>query len=267
MESIVSYFSGIGIDLWSFLKLACVLFAGALIITSVCRFIFRKQTMFSSAVSSSIAIIFIYVVTILLITVATELDFLVTPLPFVSIAPSSIHFFSFNGASVTNTASELLSMVILAFLVNLVDGWMPKRKNIFRWLLWKCFTVAICFILHYLVTWLFNRYLPQVIVLYAPIILLVILIVMLLTGALKLLVGLLLTTVNPIIGALYTFFFASVVGKHLTKAVLTTAILCGAVYLLQDMGIAVLALTSGALVAYIPFLLVLILVWYLVGLL
>jgi len=267
MDSIVSYFSGIGIDLWSFLKLAGILLLGALVINSVCRFIFRKQTMLSHAVSSSIAIIFIYVVMVLIITAVAKLRFLVTPLPFASISQDTIRFFSFSGASVTDIASELLSMVILAFLVNLVDSWMPKRKNLFKWLLWRCLTVAVCFILHYIATWLFNRYLPQAIVLYAPMILMVILIVMLLTGALKLLVGLLLTTVNPVIGALYTFFFASVVGKHLTKAVLTTGILCGVIFLLQDMGITALSLAPGALVAYIPFLLVLILVWYLVSLL
>lgn len=265
MESIVSYFAGIGIDFWGFLKLGGILLLGALLVSSLCRFIFRKQTMLGQAVSSSIAIVFIYVVTALIMTVVTDLRFLVTPLPFASISQESIRFFSFEGASYSTIASQILSMIILAFLVNLVDNWTPKSKHLFKWLLGRCLTVAIGFILHYTVTWLFNRYLPQVIVLYAPAILLAILVIMLLTGALKLLVGLLLTTVNPVIAALYTFFFANIVGKQITKAVLSTAILCGVVCLLQDLGIATLSLMAGALVAYIPFLLVLILVWYLLS--
>ena len=100
---------------------------------------------------------------------------------------------------------------------------------------------------------------------YAPVILLAILLVMLLTGALRFLVGLVLTTVNPLIAALYTFFFASLVGKQITKAVLTTGILSGVILLLEKLGITTLSLLSGALVAYIPFLLILIVVWYIVS--
>lgn len=267
MESIVSYFAGIGINFWSYLKFAGILLVGALLLSSVTRFVFRKQTMLGSAISSSIAIIFIYVVMVLIVTLISKLRFLITPLPFASISQDSIQFFSFRSAVHAEIASELLSMIILAFLVCIIDGWMPKSKNLFKWLLWRCLTVAIGLLMHYAATWLFNRYLPQVIVLYAPTILLAILVIMLLTGALKLLVGLILTTVNPVIAALYTFFFATVVGKQLTKAVLTTAILAGIIFLLEDLGITALSLAAGALVAYVPFLIVLVLVWYLVCLL
>lgn len=264
MESIVSFFAGIGIDLLGFLKLAGILLLGSLVISGISRFIFKKQTMLGQAMSSSIAIIFIYVVMVLIITVVTELRFLVTPLPFADISQESIRFFRFQGADYTTIASQLLSMIILAFLVNLIDGWMPKSKNLLKWTFWRIVTVALGFALHYLVTWLFNKYLPQGIVMYAPAVLLGILVIMLLTGALKFVLGLILATVNPLIAALYTFFFANIVGKQITRAVLTTGILSGVLFLLQDLGIAGLSLMAGALVAYIPFLLVLIVVWYLV---
>ena len=267
MESVISYFAGIGIDFWTCLKFAGILLLGALLLSSVTRFIFRKPTMLGSAVSSSIAIVFIYVMMVFIITVISKLRFLIAPLPFASISEDTIRFFSFTGSGYAQIASEILSMIILAFLVSIVDGWMPKSKNLFKWLLWRCVTVAIGLIMHFVSYWLINRYLPQVIVLYAPSILLAILVIMLLTGALKLLVGLVLTTVSPIIAALYTFFFATVVGKQLTKAVLTTAILAGVVFLLEDMGIAALSLASEALIAYVPFLILLVLVWYLVCLL
>jgi len=267
MDSIISYFSGIGLDFPGFLKFAAFLLLGALLISSVSRFIFRKQTLLGSAISSSIAIIFIYVVMVLILIMVPSLQFLVTPLPFALISQESIRFFSFDGAGYTAIASQVLSMIILAFLVNLVDNWMPRSKHLLKWLFWRCLTVAIGVILHYIVTWLFHRYLPQGIALYAPAVLLAILVIMLLTGALRFLVGVLLTTVNPLIAALYTFFFANVVGKQLTRAVLTTGILSGVIVLLQNRGIAVLSLASGALVAYVPFLLVLIVVWYAVSLL
>ena len=156
-------------------------------------------------------------------------------------------------------------MLILAFLVNLVDNWLPKGKGILRWSWWRILTVAIGLLLHYGVTWLFNRYLPLGIVTYAPVILLAILLLMLLTGALRYILGVILATVNPLVAALYTFFFASVIGKQITKAVFTTAILSGIILLLQEMGITTLSLSSGALIAYIPFLLVLVLVWFLIS--
>ena len=265
MESIVSYFANIGVDFWSFLKLAGILLLGALLLSCVTRFIFRKQTLLGHAVSSSIAIIFIYVVMVLILTTLPQLRFLVTPLPFASISQEAIRFFSFEGASYTTIAAELLGMIILSFLVNLADTWLPRGKNILSWTFWRLLTVAIGFLLHYAITWLFNRYLPYGIVTYAPVILLGILLIMLLTGALRFLLGVILATVNPLIAALYTFFFATVVGKQVTKAVLTTAILSGVIVLLQKLGISTLSLMAGALAAYIPFGLVLILVWYMIS--
>ena len=87
---------------------------------------------------------------------------------------------------------------------------------------------------------------------------------MLLTGALKILVGALIATVNPVIAALYTFFFANLVGRQITKAVLTTAILSGIVMLLRYVGIIAISVISSALIAYIPLMLLLILLWYIV---
>lgn len=265
MDSIVSYFAEIGVDFWSFLKLAGILLLGAVLLSCISRFIFRKQTLLGSAVSSSIAIVFIYVVMVLILTVAAKLQFLVTPLPFASLSTESIRFFRFEDASYTDISAQLLSMIILAFLVNLIDAWLPKGKNIFTWTWWRVLTVVIGFLLHYTAAVLIHRHLPQGIVLYAPVILLTILVIMLLTGALRFVLGLILATVNPLIAALYTFFFATLIGKQVTKAVLTTGILAGVVLMMQDMGIAELSLMPGALIAYVPFLLLLIPVWYLVS--
>lgn len=265
MDTFISYFSSLGLDFSGMLKFTLILLLGALLASTLIRFIFRKQTLLGHAVSSSIAIVFIYVVMVLILTLVSELHFLIAPLPFAVISPESIHFFSFTHSTYPMIASELVSMMILAFLVNLVDGWLPRGTGLLRWLFWRCLTVATGFFLHYLVTYLFNCYLPQGILQYASAILLAVLVLLLLTGALRFLVGLILTTVNPLIAALYTFFFASLVGKQITKAVLTTGILSGSIYLLEDLGIVSLSLQPGALVAYIPFLMLLIPVWFLVS--
>lgn len=265
MESIIAYFSDLGLDFVSLSKSAATLLIGALLICGICRFIFRKKTMLGHAVSSSIAIVFIFVVTVLIVTVYTKLLWIVSPLPFVNISANSVSFFKFTNADYFTMSGEILSMIILAFFVNLLDNWIPKGKNIFSWFLWRVLTVLLGVVVHYLVTWLFHHFLPNDIQTYAPAALLVILIVMLLTGALKFIVGIFLTTINPVVAALYTFFFANIVGKQLTQAVLTTGILAGFILLLQKFGIIALSIASGALVAYIPFLFILLLVWYVVN--
>lgn len=265
MESIFSYFTDIGVNLPALLKFAGILLLGALLLSGLNRFIFRKQTLLGSAVSSSIAIIFIYVLMISIFVMATDLRFLVTPLPFITLSENVIEFFHFAGTGYSVIASQLVSMIVLAFLVNILDTLIPSGKKILSWILLRIVTVGIGLILHYLMSVVLTKYLPQGIVLYAPAILLIILVIMLLTGALRFLVGLILTTVNPLIAALYTFFFATLVGKQITKAVLTTAILSGVILLLEKLGVQSLSLASGALIAYLPFLLLLLPVWYLVS--
>lgn len=265
MESIVSYFANAGIDFGSFLRLAGILLLGSVLISAVSRFIFRRQTLLGSSISSSIAIIFIYVAMVLILTVATDLSFLVTPLPLASITAERIAFFNFADAAFPAVAAQLLAMIILAFLINLVESWLPRGKNIFSWTWWRLLTVAAGFMLHYGANLLIHKYLPQGFVQYAPMILLIILVIMLLTGALRFVLGLILATVNPVIAALYTFFFATLIGKQITKSVLTTGILSGVILLMQNMGITSLSLKPEALVAYIPLLLILIPVWYLIS--
>lgn len=265
MEAIISYFADFGINFGDFMQFSGMILVGALLINLIFRFIFQKQTLLGHSISSSIAIIFIYIATVLIMTVITELRSFISPLPFVSISQDSLSFFSFQNAEFPVIASQLFSMIILSLLVNLVDSWLPRGKNILRWFFFRVLTICVGFFTHYVITLVLNRYCPQIIVAYAPAALLIVLLLMLLTGALRFVVGLLLTTVNPIIAALYTFFFANIVGKQVTKAVLTTAILSGIVLLLERWGITSLFFLSGALVAYIPFLLVLILVWYVVS--
>ena len=265
MESIVLFLSNLDIDIGAFLPYSGAFLLGILLLDTLSRLIFKKQTMLGHGLSSSIAIVFIYVVTVLLITIETDLQFLAAPLPFVSITQDSIRFFSFHANTYSVIAIQLLGMIILSFLVNLADSLLPRGKNLITWLLFRCLTVILGFFAHYVVTWLFQTFCPDFIIQYAPAVLLAILAVMLLTGALRVVVGLILTTVNPIIAALYTFFFANIIGTQITKAVLTTAILSGCILLLEKHSIATLSLIAGALVAYIPFILVLVPVWYVVS--
>ena len=264
MEFIAKYLPSVPFSLDSVWKAALILLLGTFLLSVFGRFIFGKRSALNNAVSSAIGILFIYAASVVLSSVGAQFSQFVAPLPFVTISGDKMALFSFANAHYTVVCTQLLSMIILSFLVNLADGWLPRGKNIFSWVFFRCLTVVVGYILHLVVVWLFSAYLPEGIVIYAPTILLALLILLLLTGALKILVGAVLATVNPIIGGLYTFFFATIIGKQITKAVLTTAILSGIVIGLHYLGIGVISIASAALVAYVPILILLIVLWYIV---
>lgn len=264
LDSVIDFFNLQQLDWPYLLKLGGVLLLGCLLMGLFGRFVFGKKSSVSSAVSSAISIIFVCAVNVVLRSMDVSSRWL-PAVPFVTAHSDSIVLFDFLSADFKTICSQVLSMVILAFLINLIDGWLPKKKNIFIWLFFRCLTVCLAYGLHLLSSWLFNTYMPQVIVTYAPLVLLALLVLMLLTGALKIIVGALIGTVNPVIGALYTFFFANFIGKQISKAMLTTTLLAGLVILLRYLGIATICIASSVLVAYIPFLLILVALWYLVN--
>ncbi len=264
MEALIAYASSLDLDIYQIGITAAVLLLGTFLLSIFGRFVFGKRSALNNAVSSAIGILFIYTISVLLRSAGAEFDRFIAPLPLVQISGDSLYLFSFRTSHFTVICSELLSMVILAFLVNLADGLMPKGKNVFTWFIFRCLTVIVGYVVHLIVVGLIALYLPVDILTYAPVILLALLVLLLLTGALKVLVGAVLTTVNPIIGGLYTFFFATIVGKQITKSVLTTAILSALVFALEYFGISAISIATGALLAYIPFGIVLIILWYIV---
>jgi len=264
MESVLQYFQAMDADLLALLKVGGILFLTILIFSLFGRMIFGKKSALNNAVCSAIGILFIYLLTAIFSSLGARFDALVAPLPFVTISGSTMVLFSFQ-ADYTVVCAEIASMIVLCFLINLSSGWLPKGKKFLGWLFFRCLGVVIAYMMHLLLVWLFNTFLPEGIVIYAPTILLGLLILMILTGALKFLIGAVISTANPLLGAMYTFFFANVVGKQITKAVLTTALLAGLVWLMNYLGCGVISIASGAMVIYLPYIIVLVAAWYFIS--
>lgn len=264
MDTISGFFSSLGLEFDSLWKTALILLAGVLLLGVFGRFIFGKRSALNHAVSSAIGILFIYGLTVVLKSAGADFTGFIAPMPFISISDDQLILFSFANTHYTVLCAELLSMIILSFLVNLADSWLPKGKNLLTWLLFRVLTVLIAYVLHLIVVGLFATYLPEGIVTYAPVILLALLLLLLITGVLKVVVGGLLGALNPIIGGLYTFFFSTVIGKQISKAMLTTAILSGLLIGLNRLGITAIAVSASALVAYVPFILILLVIWFVV---
>ena len=247
-------------------KFLLIFAAGSLILSVLGRFVLGKRSSLNRSLSSVMAVLFIYAMTIMIYTFKPwNLNNLLSPLPFVTFFNEYMVVMPVVGIYPTVLARELLSLIILAFLVNLLDVIMPQGKTVIGWYCLRFFLVGLSLAGHLLVHWAFNTYAPNFIVEYAPLVLLLILISMLVLGFLNAVLGLLLTISNPFVGAVYYFFFSNVVGKQLTKAVFTTGILCIILFLMDQAGYSFIHISMTALTAYVPVALVSLALWFLIG--
>ena len=254
------------LDLISTLRFIGTFAAALLVLSLLVRLFLGRNSGLNHAISSGLGILSIYVATVVIYTFNPgNLARFLAPLPFVSISGEVLHLFSFRGAQLPAVCSQLLSMIILAFLVNLIDSRIPRGKHVLGWFVYRLVSVLAAIGVHYVVNVLFVTFIPGILEGYAPMILVCILLFMLSLGVLKLILGLLLTAVNPIFGALYAFFFSHKTGKQLSKAVLSTAVVSLFVWLLGYYGFTEISITVSALQSGIPLGICLLLLWFLIG--
>lgn len=254
------------LDFMSVAEFMLYFIAASLILGIMSRIVLGKRSSLNHSLSSVMGILFIYAATVMIYTFKPwNLELLLSPLPFVTFAGDYLILLPITDARFPVLCTEILSLVILAFLVNLLDTYLPKGNNIVSWYLMRFITVALSMMLHLVVCWAFETYLPEVLVKYAPIVLLGILAFMLLSGVLTLILGLVIATANPFMGAMYTFFFSTIIGKQVSKAVFSTTVVCGLFWLMDYFGYTVISITAAALLTYIPLGLVLLALWYLIG--
>lgn len=240
--------------------------AGSLILSLLGRFILGKRSSLNHSVSSVMAIVFIYALTIIIYTFKPwNLEQFLSPLPFVTFFGDYLVVMPVVGIYPTVLARELLSLIILAFLVNLLDTFIPQGKSTLGWYCLRFLTVGLALVLHLLIQWAFDTYAPEILAEYAPMVLLLLLVALLLMGFLNAVLGLILTITNPFVGAVYTFFFSNIVGKQVTKAVFTTGILCIILFLMGQYGYSFIHISMTALTAYVPVAAVCLVLWYLIG--
>ena len=254
------------IDFLTVAKFLLYFAAASLLMGILGRIMLGQRSSLNHSLSSVMGILFIYAVTVVIYTLKPwNLDILLSPLPFVTFAKQYLIVLPITDVHFSSLFTQVLSLVILAFLVNLTDTFIPQGNNVVSWYLLRFITIALCMMLHFVVCWAFATYLPNFLVKYAPTVLLILLAVMMLSGLASLVLGLVIAVSNPFLGAMYTFFFSTVIGKQLSKAVFSSAILCVIVFLLEYFGYTVISITAAALLAYIPLALILLLLWYLIG--
>ena len=254
------------IDIGSSFKFILVFAAALLGAGLLVRLLFGNRSDLNHAMSSSAGILTVYVLTVIIYAFQPKgLENLLSPLPFVTFVNDYLFVLPFHGTSFETLCSQILALVILSFVVNCMDALLPEGENPFTWFLSRFLSVILAMGLHVAANWAINKYLPTLIVYHAPAVLLVILLSCLLLGVFKLILGIFLTVVNPVLGALYTFFFSSHIGKQLTKSVLSTAILCGVFYAMDRFSYLIVHISPAALPAYLPLLPGFLVIWYLLG--
>lgn len=268
MDEIVNFFSSLfpaGFDYQTFYIFVGILSAALLVLGIVGRFIFGKRSVEHGAVTSVISILFIYALTIVLHSTGVELDFMLSPLPFITLSGDRLSFFTFANFDFVHFCGEVLDMIILAFVVNIIDRWMPTGKNPFTWFIFRSLSVILGTLAFTISLGLLNHYLPAGLLTWAPVILLGLLVLSLAVSTLKFVVGGFLISINPLLAVLYTFFFATLIGNMITKAMLTCAMLCAVLVGLSYLGVASINVGTGILVAYIPLFIALLILWYIIG--
>lgn len=268
MEAIYAFIESItpeGFNATQFLQFLTAVVLGVLALALVGRLIFGRRSGMNHAVSSAIAILCIYVVNVVIYSTGAKLDVILSPLPFVSISGDYLVVFPILTAEFNDICTHVLNMVILAFLMNMLDSWLPKGQKLLSWYFFRFLSVVLAICLQYVVNLLLGVIVPEGLAEIAPTVLMVVLVATLALGALKLLVGGALAFINPLLGVLYTFFFSSAVGKELSKAILTTAILTALVCLLNYLEITAVYIATAALAAYIPLIIIVLILWYVVG--
>lgn len=230
------------------------------------RLIFGPNSSLSRAISASVCILFIYVVTVIVyILKPWSLDRLLSPLPYVSFCGEALVIHPFVGVSFQVFASEALSLIVLSFLVINSCSIIHSDSSPIRWAISSFVAVTLSMLLHLLANWAIKTFIPSVYTQYGTMLFFILLLLALFGGIAKIILGIFLTSVNPVFGILYTFFFSSKLGKAVSLSVLSAAIVTIVFSIIEYLGYSVIFISAADLLSYIPLLIALIILWYLIG--
>ena len=243
--------------------LAALLIVFVLGLGLVFRLFFGRNCAVNRGISGFLEVLFIYAATVTVYTLKPwNLSQYLAPLPF-AIFRGDILIVSYSACStIPLLCSQLLSLIILCFIVHLLNFVLPRGRSFVPWLLMRAVCVVLAVGVDLAANWALNAFLPAVIAESAPVALITVLAVTLLVSLFNPLLCILFTAANPIVGLLYTFFFSNTIGKNLTRAVLSAGMVFALFYGMDYFECIVINITPGALLRYSPFTLALLGVWY-----
>lgn len=267
IDSIQSVLDSTGSLIPTTMEALILLFLGVIVFSlgvgMLFRLFFGANCTVNRSISGFLGLLFVYAITVTVYTLKPwNLNQYLSPLPF-AIFRSDILILSYSACSTISLLSQqLLSLILLSFIIHLLSTLLPRGRSFFGWMFFRLLAVAAAIFLNLAANWALNAFLPGVIANSAPVVLVGVLVAALVVSLFNPLLCVLFTVANPVIGLLYTFFFSNTIGKNLTRAVLSSALACGVIYLMEYAGFSVIDITHKALLTYAPFASVLVGIWY-----
>lgn len=253
------------IDWLSIAKAAFYLAAAVCILGCVLRLIFGRGSSLVRSVSACISLVLVYIAGILIFKFLPILRGSVAGLPFITITPDGFYLWDVLSLSTPSLCPSLLQLFLLAFLVNLLESVLPHGQKLVSWYFLRLLTVGATLALYSLISGLVWSFAPEIYGAWAGPILVGLWACIGLLGIAKVLMALAVAAINPVLGALFAFFFSNIFGKQFTKAILTSVLMVTILAVLYETGFTGFVFDSFTLPSYGPSCLIAIASLYLFG--
>jgi hypothetical protein len=263
---LVSFLLSFSLDNWlSTISTALVFVAAIVVLGSLFRLICGKNAPLTRSVSAVLSIGIVYLSAILLFMFIPPVREPMNRLPFLTVTDQRFFLWDILHLSEETLYPAILRLAILSFLVNTLEAFLPQGKKFFTWYLYRVTTALSALALYLLLCLAIDRFAPEILGEWAKTIITGFWTTILIIGLLKLLLSVVLTVINPIIGGLYAFFFAHPFGRQLSKSILTTVLSGAIIAMMNHRGIAQFAFNDFSLASYGPACVLVILALYLFG--
>lgn len=239
-----------------------------LITAALVRLIHKKTSQYNHALSSAMALMFMYILLLMLHRVIPDLvDPVLDKLPLIDInyVTGNIDLFQFSGITFMEYCRELVYVLILSFCLIGLDDIIPDSKNTASWLVLQFIIACIAMAIYWFVLHSIEQFIPDAFTSIAPAILVSILMFLVFLGLLKVVLTLILAAVNPLLGAVGAFFSSSKVGMALGKSVLCSAVLVAMSAFLKYKELYTFPAENLTLVVCALPLIILVLLWVIIG--
>lgn len=246
-------------------KTALIIIAAFFLLGGAFRMLFGKGSKLSRAVSAALSVALVYLTAILVYVFVPELRESMASLPFITVTTDHFLLWDLKALGESLLYPSLLQLAILSFLVNSLETALPEGKGFLAWYFWRCVTVVGALAAYIGIDRLAVAFVPELFGVWAKYIILGFWAVILLSALLKSLLAVVLAAVNPIIGAVYTFFFVNKLGTQCSKSILTTLLMCAVLSLLSGAGLNQFAFAQFSLATYGPACAVVVVMLYLFG--
>lgn len=253
------------IDWITVIKTAALICAAVCILGGVLRLIFGKGSSLVCSVFACLSLALLYLAGIVIYVFIPQLRSSMTSLPFISVSGDGFYLWDIANLSTESLYPALLRLFILAFLVNLIESILPSGKKLLSWYGLRMLTVAASLGIYVGLSAVINSFAPQIYGEWAGYILIGLWLCIGLIGIVKVLVGIVLMTIHPVLGALFTFFFSNLFGKQLTKAILTSVLAICILMILYQLGFLGFAFSGFSFASYAPTCLIALAALYLFG--